>query len=287
MVTITVSVLLNVRYYYFCGYMLLRSMVIFLKQKLEIFLQKKNWQKTMLFISLPFCPFFFPSLSLSSIFFGWLLSGRMRLRGTLHLSSPSPPLSLSPSTPLPLSIALPPKNTHQPSASKKNQNAWLVLLTCCELFFSFLADCWVGGWERGGLRTLFHFWKKCRKSRNNFWKCINKKYDFRFFVFLTLLFLSLTHFAIKTFYTYSYVHFVQLKILIKLFTHKVFKFVFLSSNGVGHVFFKVKPMTKNCQPDDCPRPTLRSNNNNNSNSNNNTTINNIQHTQQSTNYKIK
>ena len=286
MVTITVSVLLNVRYYYFCGYMLLRSMVIFLKQKLEIFLQKKTDKKQcFLFLSLS-VPFSFP-LSPSLQYFladcwvgGWDWEG--------HFISPLPhPLSLSPSTPLPLSIALPPKNTHQPSASKKNQNAWLVLLTCCELFFSFLADCWVGGWERGGLRTLFHFWKKCRKSRNNFWKCINKKYDFRFFVFSTLLFLSLTHFAIKTFYTYSYVHFVQLKILIKLFTHKVFKFVFLSSNGVGHVFFKVKPMTKNCQPDDCPRPTLRSNNNNNSNSNNNTTINNIQHTQQSTNYKIK
>ena len=138
MVTITVSVLLNVRYYYFCGYMLLRSMVIFLKQKLEIFLQKKNWQKTMLFISLPSVPFSFP-LSPSLQYFladcwvgGWDWEG--------HFISPlPPPPSLSPHPLHYLSQLLSPQKIH---TSPLPARIIKMLGWCCWLAVS----------------CFFHFW---------------------------------------------------------------------------------------------------------------------------------
>jgi len=88
-------------------------------------------------------------------------------------------------------------------------------------------------------------------------------------------------FLFKTFYTYSYVHLVQIKILIKLFTRKVFKFVFSAGNGVGYVFLKMKPMTKIASQRLPPPVRVRPNNNNqqqqygsNTAISNNSTINN-------------
>ena len=116
---------------------------------------------------------------------------------------------------------------------------WAFLADCSGLLFRVLEDEREEDWGH-----FFIFEKSVENVEIIFWKWINKKYDFRFFVFSTLLFLCLTLFAIKTFSTYSYVQKVQIKILIKLFTLKCFKFVFLLSNGVGHVFLKMKPTTK-------------------------------------------